>query len=171
MFLTLMHYPDLKAQSSDLPTYEDMAYEDRIKLSQIHGVYIPADLNEVIEEFVKLTSETSRNKFKSMPEDSAVIKLYFSLGRWMSKNWGLYMGTRLSHYLTKMGIHHPEDMAHFLIVTIHRSLNNRSLEIKERVPVYAEKRKVEHDERRSRGDTLGLWKIIDGDTTRILNGR
>lgn len=106
-------------------------YQQRIKKDVINGVYIPADLAECFVELNKKISKESKAKFKVMSEAEAATKLHFSLGRWIWHNWSFYEGSRLSVYLNKVGVHHPEDMARLIIITYHRYLNKKPLEVKE----------------------------------------
>ncbi|MFN7117205.1 MAG: DUF6794 domain-containing protein [Saprospiraceae bacterium] len=129
-------------------------YQQRIRQEVLYGQYIPKDLNDAFVELSKRIDAESKAKFKSVSEDEAVHKLYFSLGRWIIENWGFYGGSRLSHYLREMGIAHPEDMAQFIIVSYHRSLNRKELKIKEQIEHYQEKRKKEYLERVSKGQIL-----------------
>ena len=105
-------------------------FQERIKKEIINGVYIPQDLAECFQELNKKISEESKRKFKAMPEADAATKLHFSLGRWIWYNWSLYEGSRLSVYLNKVGVHHPEDMARLVIISYHRYLNKKPLEVK-----------------------------------------
>ncbi len=129
-------------------------YQYRIRQEMLYGQYIPKDLEDAFVELNKRIDAESKAKFKSVSEEEAVHKLYFSLGRWVIENWGFYGGSRLSHYLKELGIAHPEDMAQFIIVSYHRNLNRKELKIKEQVQVYQEKRKKEHLDRVSKGAVL-----------------
>ncbi len=106
-------------------------YQKRITQTTINGVYIPADLAECFEELNKKISREAREKFKAMDEAEASNKLHYSLGRWIWHNWSLYEGSRLSVYLNKVGVNHPEDMSHLIMITYHRYLNKKPLEVKE----------------------------------------
>jgi hypothetical protein len=114
-------------------------YEWRIRQQNLYGTYIPKDLNEVLVELNKKMDEKSKESFKSLPENEAPRKLFFSFGRWMTHNWGLYEGSRLSKYFQEQGIHHPDDMVEMMIITCHRSLNQKPLEIKGLIQKYQEK--------------------------------
>ncbi len=106
----------------------EATYQSRIKKETINGVYIPADISECFTELNRLVSKEARAKFQAMPENEARVRLHFSLGRWIWHNWSFYEGSRLSVYLNKVGVHHPEDMATFIIVSYHRYLNKKPLE-------------------------------------------
>ena len=146
-----------RAPSVDDPA--EVAYQKRILKSRINGVYIPKDLYDSFAQLNRLMDEPTRQQFKSMTEEEAGKKLYLIM--WMGNNWGMYQGSRLSHYIQNLGITNPEHKAHFLIITYHRELNKKELDIKERVEFYqmkveedkarrAKKGKVIHEETRQR---------------------
>ena len=129
-------------------------YKNRIQQTTLLGQYIPKDLPDAINELNKLTDEASRTKFKNMSENEAVHKLYFSLGRWITTNWGFYEGSRLSHYLREVGISYPEDQAVSLILAWHRSLNKKDINFREIRDKIVEKRKKEKEERLKGGTII-----------------
>lgn len=122
IFTTILAF----SQESDF----EKQFQQRIKKDVINGVYIPQDLAECFQELNKKISEESKRKFKAMSEADAATKLHFSLGRWIWHNWSLYGGSRLSVYLNAVGVHHPEDMAKLIIISYHRYLNKKPLEVK-----------------------------------------
>lgn len=111
-------------------------YEKNIKLSRIGGVYIPADLNEAFEELSQLSDEASLDKFKSAPEDVIAHKLHFGLGRWISVFWNLEEGSRYEHYLRNIGLTKVDHMVQFTIVSFHRHLLGKDLEVEQQVADY-----------------------------------
>lgn len=129
-------------------------YQERITKEYLNGQYIPRDLTDAFLELNKLIDADSKASFKSVPEEEAAHKLYFSLGRWITENWGFYGGSRLSHFIKGLGITFPEDMAQFIIVSYHRNLNRKELKVKEQVTYYQEKRRKEHEERALKGTVL-----------------
>jgi len=122
-------------------------YEQRIKQSRIDGVYIPKDLDDAFSELDELSEPAGIEKFKNAPEEVVAQKLKGGLGRWMLINWGFTEGSRLSHYISELGIKHQEDMSQFLIVSYHRYLNNRPLDIEGQVVIYQKKREEEYQQR------------------------
>lgn len=122
-------------------------YEMRIQQTKLAGQYIPKDLFDAFAELNRLTDAESRNKFMSLSENDAARKLYFSLGRWITTNWGLYEGSRLGQYLREAGISFPEDQAMAIVVCWHRSLNKKDINFKQVKEVLAAKRKREREER------------------------
>ncbi len=136
------------AQATD--PYEEK-YQWRLKQEVLYGVYIPKDVNEVFLELNKKMDEPSKAMFKAMNESEATSKLLFS---WLTHNWSLYDGSRLSKYLNGLGIFDPEDMAGFLIIAYHRSLNKKPLEIKELIKIFQEKEQQRKQERMKRGKVI-----------------
>lgn len=116
-------------------------YQWRIKQKKLHKVYIPADLAECFSELDLKISKTSKAKFLSIDENTAMKKLHYSLGKWIWYNWGFYDGSRLTVYMNKMGIYHPEDMADFIIMGYHRYLKKSPIEPKELATFFKERRK------------------------------
>jgi hypothetical protein len=129
-------------------------YAWRLRQEVLYGTYIPKDVNEVILELNKKIDAPSKAKFSQVTEDQAATRLFFSLGRWMTHNWSLYEGSRLSKYMQDMGIHHPDDMVRFFIIVYHRSLTKRPLEVKELVAKFVEKEEAEKKERLEGGTIL-----------------
>ncbi|MEM1214925.1 MAG: DUF6794 domain-containing protein [Bacteroidota bacterium] len=122
---------DLYAQGAQPPLTEaqhEKTYEWRVRQQELYGVYIPQDLGEVFVQLTLLSDASDRAKFARLSEREAVTVPFFSLGRWMSHNWGFYGGSRLTVYLNELKLHHPDDMTRFLLVMFHRHLNKKKLD-------------------------------------------
>lgn len=104
-------------------------YEERIRQSELYGVYIPKDLAECFSELNKRISMDAKRKFLTLDEYEAAEKLHFSLGRWMWHNWGFHEGSRLSVYLSQMGLKSPDEMADLIIITYHRYLRKEPIDV------------------------------------------
>jgi hypothetical protein len=126
------------------------SYEERIKKERLMGRYIPKDLNDAFAVLNTMIEEKDRDKFKSLEEQAALHKLYFSFHRWIIVNWGFDGGSRFSHYLKNMGISHPDDMATLVVLTYHRKLNGKDLGVKELCMKLKEDRKKLFEESRTR---------------------
>lgn len=147
--------PMLTAQKPpENPDEYQKRYQKRIKKEVLNGVYIPSDLADAFTQLNRLIDKASREKFKTMPEEIIGKKLHFSLGRWVTHNWGFYGGSRFSHYLRKLGINHPDDMAQFVMVSYHRNLHRKKLAIKEQIAYYQEKREQEKLDRLQKGTII-----------------
>lgn len=132
----------------------EKAYQYNIRQEYLHNVYIPKDLTDAFIQLNRLIDEPSKQKFKSLEEEEAASRLFFSLGRWISHNWGFYGGSRLSHFIRELGITHPEDMARFVIISYHRNLNRKPLEVKSLIEKFQSERQKEQEERRNQGEVL-----------------
>ena len=133
-------------------------YQKRITQAYLDGVYIPKDLSDAFVQFNKLIEKPSQEKFKSVPEDIAVEKLYFSFGRWISYNYGFREGSRFSVYLNNLGIFHPEDMVKFVMTTYHRNLNKAKLDVKPLLEEFIAKREEIKKERKLKGELISSEK-------------
>lgn len=133
-------------------------YQKRIKKNKLFGVYIPKDLADAFVQLNKLIDKSSQAKFKSMSEADAAKKLHFSFGRWIIHNWGFYGGSRYSHYIKSLSIHHPEEMAAFTIIMYHRFLNKRKLNVKEYVEAHKANKEAEKKEQLKEAKILKSYK-------------
>lgn len=129
-------------------------YERRIRQTYLNGVYIPKDLTDAFIQFNRLIDKDSKDKFISVPDTIAARKLHFSLGRWVTTNWGLYEGSRLSVFLNQLDLYHPDDMARFLIITYHRNLRRVPLDVKTLITELTEQRKELETNRKLKGEVL-----------------
>jgi len=118
------------SKPADTEAEYNKGYKWRVRQEVLYGVYIPKDLGEAFNELNRKISKENQAKFKSLTEEQAVSKLFFSFGRWMILNWQFYEGSRFGAYLKTAGIHHPEDQARFVIKAYHRYLNKKPLDIK-----------------------------------------
>ncbi len=104
-------------------------YQKNIKKSRINGVYIPKNLAEAHEELKALSPAESLEKFKNAEKEFVVGRLHYGLGRWMILNWNFYDGSRYAHYLSELGLSHPDDMARFTLLTFHDVLNGKEPDV------------------------------------------
>ncbi len=149
----------------------DKNYQRRIQQEYLDGKYIPADIGDAFTQLHKLIDRESKVKFKQAEEEAAVQKLHFSLGRWIILNWGFYEGSRLSHHLRSMGLHHPDDMARFLIRSFHRSLNEQPIAAKEQVESLNEAREAARRARLQEAEVLEEWRApAKADSTQGMGG-
>lgn len=153
----------IQAQNNDPkpPSTEEefeKKYQQNIKKERLHGVYIPKDLADAFIQLNILIDKSSQTKFKNMEEAEAVKKLHFSFGRWITHNWSLYAGSRYSHYVKSVGIHHPEDMASFTILMYHRYLNKKKLDVKGYMEAFKQKKEKEKQAKLKKGKVLESFK-------------
>ena len=116
-------------------------YEYRIKQAYLNDTYIPEGLTDAFIQLKKLIGREDLTKFKAAPETSIKNIGQYSLADWIVHNWGFHGGSRLSHFLKNIGLTHPNDMAAFVIITFHRSLNDLPLDAKPLADLLKEERK------------------------------
>ena len=59
----------------------------------------------------------------------------------MAVNWSFYEGSRLSHSLKMKGLLHHDDMIIYLLIALHRDLNNVASDNKDVIDKLAKERK------------------------------
>ena len=112
---------------------EKIAYQERIKQDSIDHVYIPANVADCFKQLDKLLSYTERKEFTKNREEEVIGLYHMGLGLWMRNNWGLWGGSRLSHYFNEMGLTHPDDMSSVIITSYHRHLNGKDIKLQEQL--------------------------------------
>ena len=137
----IIYGQSIAEEGSDAQKQFEKEYQANIKLSKIRGVYIPATIDEALGRIQKLSPPAAMSKFQMAPEVEVCAKLHFGIGRWMIQNWNFYTGSRISHLLKTKGVLHPDDMAQFLLRSLHRKLNNKPLDENSLVEELAESRK------------------------------
>lgn len=140
--------------------YKPDPYEVRIKKSYINGVYIPKDIQDAVSELDKKIEPEGLNAFKNYTEDEAASKSFFGFGRWMSYNWGLDEGSRLSHYFRTQGLSNVEDIIRVLMITYHRHINDKPLDTESLIKHFKELRKLEYEKELKRFHETGIKDTI-----------
>lgn len=145
LILTTLALSTVCAQeNSPSPTTEadaEKKYARNIKKTRINGVNIPKDHIEAVKELKEMSPEESLAKFRTKSEEVVVKKLHFGLGRWIRYNWNFYEGSRLAEHLKTMGVSHPDDMSTFLMILLHRDLNDNPANEKELIAKLSKERK------------------------------
>lgn len=133
----------------------EKSYKWRVRQEMLNGTYVPKDLTDAFIQLNKLIDKDSQKKFAAAPEDLAARNLHFSLGRWIITNWGFYGGSRLSQFMNeKLGIYHPDNMARFIIITYHRNLNKKPLEVKALIDQFEAQKEEEKQKRLEKGTVI-----------------
>lgn len=129
------------------PEEYEARYQERIKLSEIGGVYIPVDLGDAFRELERLAPKESIEFYKGQEEETVVNGLFPKLGRWIIINWGFEGGSRLSHALRQQGITFPEDMSRVIMRSWHRHLVGQPIDLEGQVAIIQERIQAEQAER------------------------
>lgn len=133
----------VKPKKDEIYTVE--SYEKRVQMEYINNVYIPLDIADALKELDLKMDPKGKEKFAQMSEEDAATKVYFSFGRWMSVNWGMEEGSRLTHYFNRQGIAKVEDMIRILMLTYHRHINQKELRMNELISYYKDLRRKEYE--------------------------
>jgi hypothetical protein len=97
--------------------------------------YKPLNLEEAIIQLDKMFSDTAKIKISKMGEKEFVGKNQHSsgLGMWIRNEWGLWKGKELAKYFYSNGIYQAEDMSGVILVSYHRKLTRREIDLKGQV--------------------------------------
>lgn len=145
-----------QANTTDIDT--KVSYEENIKKEYINDIYIPIDMEDAYKEISRLSDDESLIRFRDAEEEVVARKLHFGLGKWIMLKWNMHEGSRFSHYLRNMGVSFPDDMAKFVIVSYHRYLNGREIQLEERAKAIKDKREKEHRDRIAKQKLLKEYK-------------
>jgi len=148
--LTAQQPPQLPP-TKDLPNTKEeyeKEYQSRIKKEKLFGVYIPKDLTEALDILENKMEAPAKERFVAFTEDEVRIKGAFRM--WIKNNWGFDGGSRLSQYLKDRGVHHPDDMAEVIMISLHRHLNNKPLDVDGQVKAIQEKRKKQLEDKQKK---------------------
>lgn len=140
-------------------TEQDSIYQANLTKKYIRGVYIPATMKDAFRELINSSSESSLDKFKEGEEQFVAKRLHFGLGKWIAAKWNFYEGSRFTKYLNELGVSYPDDMITFTIVSFHRFINQRPLELEERATIHREKREAEFQEKLKKAKTISTRKV------------
>lgn len=104
----------------------------------INGIYIPIDLEDCFRNLNSMLSDSTKNRIKILSEIEFSREAHLSLGMWLRNNWGLWHGSRLYIYFNKMGIQHPDNVSGIIIVSYHRYLNGKNIDISSQIKYYTD---------------------------------
>jgi len=109
-------------------------------MNENEEVIKPKTLSECFEKLNEIFDKSEDSDwFKSATEKDAIAQSHHGLGTWIRNNWGLWKGdNELHEYLTKLGLHHADDMSGVILTSYHRHLNDEDLELDEQINHYIE---------------------------------
>lgn len=149
----------IQAQATQTTAVGDSLYRENITKTKLYGVYIPRDIPDAMLRLDALTEEKDRIKLRTISEDTMARKLFFGLGRWMTYNWNLDEGSRLSHLLRLKGLTHTEDMVYTLLVLYHRHIMEKDLNADLLIAEVVERRKKKIEEARSKQVVIDSFRV------------
>jgi len=142
--------------------YSPEPYEKRVKMTHLNGVYIPKDIRDAMSELDQKIEPKARESFARYTEEEAASKAFLSFGRWMSVNWGLEEGSRLTQYFRDQKLGKVDDMIRVLMVSYHRHIHSKELETEQLIAYYQSIRKLEYEALMKRLDENAKRDTIKG---------
>jgi hypothetical protein len=97
---------------------------------------IPTNLEECFEV---LKTFDGVKEFKLVEEKRVVGLYHFNLGQHLRNDWKLWDESdksKLVDYFNKLGIYHADDMSGIILLSFHRHLNSKPIELEKQVKVY-----------------------------------
>lgn len=122
--------------------------------------YIPTNLNDALDylDCVWVDKEVFKNK----SEKDAVADAQFGGGQWMRNDWELWKGKNsLYREFKSLGITFPEDISSIILVSFHRRLNHKDIDLSGQVREYKEYKKRNELVRIERDKLSKALKIAD----------
>lgn len=104
--------------------------------SDKENTYIPKNLEDCFSQLNIILHDSIKAGIKLQSEEDFCADSHFGLGLWMRNNWGLWGGSRLSKYFTKIGINHPDDMSAIILVSYHRQITGKDIGLKTQIEGY-----------------------------------
>lgn len=98
--------------------------------------YKPENLEEAVQQLIKILPDTTQQKVILMTEDEFVSKSHFGLGMWIRNNWINWGKRKLSKYFESIGIFHYDDKSGIILTCYYRQLHNQEWEVEEQVRFY-----------------------------------
>jgi len=97
-------------------------------------VHNPQNLIDAIHYFERTWSNAVKDKFKNQSEEEASSNAHFNVGMWIRNNWIRGSSdTNLVSYFHSLGVYHPDDMSSIILVSLHRKLNGKEIDLSKQV--------------------------------------
>lgn len=95
----------------------------------LRGTYIPLDLEDCWRILDLDLGEETKSWILEQNEKVFLAASHLSMGSWIRNNWGLWAGSRLSHYFIERGVEHPEGMSGIILSTYYQYLKGEEINI------------------------------------------
>jgi hypothetical protein len=100
-------------------------------------ITLPKNLDEAILYFQQNWTKKELDDFKKKSESNAIADLHFGTGLWIRNNWVRgNRDTALTNYFHSFGIANPDDISSIILTSLHRKLNNKSINLDKQVEEY-----------------------------------
>lgn len=100
-------------------------------------ITLPRNLEEAVLYFQQKWTKPQLDEFKNTAEDKAVTEYHLETGTWIRNNW-LHgsRDTTLTNYFHSLGIFHPDDISSIILTALHRTLNQRDIQLNKQIEKY-----------------------------------
>ncbi|MBV8253102.1 MAG: hypothetical protein JO154_10885 [Chitinophaga sp.] len=98
--------------------------------------YIPADLNECMQQLDKFVSDSDKVRYKEMPVYFFIGAMEQRYGSWIRQHWGLWKQSRLKSYFETFGISGPQDISKLIFQRYYHHLKGQQDEFGESMQYY-----------------------------------
>jgi len=105
--------------------------------SQPVKIALPKNLDEAVLYFQQNWTKEDLESFKLKDEKDAVIDLHFGAAMWVRNNW--IRGDRnkiFTSYFHSLGIFAPDDISSIVFTSLHRTLNNKDIDLDKQIELY-----------------------------------
>lgn len=131
----------IKRHRADQEANEEI-YMVRLNRDYLNGLYIPANIEECMQQLDNMMDHNSKENFKIQEESKAVASAYiFNPGIWVRNNWGLWGGSRLQKYFSDQGVNEPEAMSWIILTCYYHHQNGKPVDIEKQVSNEMQKEK------------------------------
>ena len=110
----------------------------------IYKIKIPKTLEKSFTILDKTLTKEEIQIIKNSKEDSISNHTEFKNGTDFFHAWKIYDGSKLTKHLNKKGIHGSNNIYETILITYHRYLNNKPIDLNQRIEIIKEREEKEH---------------------------
>jgi hypothetical protein len=112
----------------------------------VYDLLIPETLENCFDVLNKTLENDEILLIKTLPEDSIYDHPEFNSGTDFFHAWKLYEGSKLTKYFNKKGLYGSFEIYETILISYHRYLNNKPINLDELIRKYILRQEKEHDE-------------------------
>ena len=131
----------------------------------------PKNLDEAVLYFQQTWTNSQLDSFKMKDERTAIADIHFGAGTWLRNNWIRgERNTAFVNYFHSLDIYAPDDISSVVFTSLHRTLNNKAIELDNQIELYKEYYKEISDcDTEKIVDAISIYnKFKTGDNISIL---
>jgi hypothetical protein len=111
----------------------------------VHETSIPKNLEQCFTTLDKTMPDNEIELIRTLHEDSIYDHDEFRFGTDFFHAWKLYDGSRLTKYFNKLGLAGSHEIYETILVSYHRHLNNKELDLIGQIKKYQARQKADYD--------------------------